>query len=202
MRKGHRHLLIGKRTARLVSVMIHYRTRVCHWVSEWVTLMNWKKHQKTSEGEEQAYFCWCLNKDILLYLVEATGKGNQEQDFCLQSSRLSIYGICCEGRKNLNIRSRRKLFWVNSGPESQDRRKSAKLCYPLRRIISQWPHKESAMAFPFANGTPSRTQPCVLFERVQCDDVKRVLVGFCAQEFVKHDLCFQKINCERCMFLL
>ena len=59
-----------------------------------------------------------------------------------------------------------------------------------------------AMAFPFANGTPSRTQPCVLFERVQCDDVKRVLEGFSAQEFVKHDLCFQKINCERCIFLL
>ena len=117
-------------------------------LSEWVsnTYELKKKHQKTSEGEEQAYFCWCL-KDILSYLVEATGKGNQEQDFCLQSSRLSIYGICCEGRKNLNIRSRRKLFWVNSGPESQDRRKSAKLCYPLRRIISQWPHKESAACY-------------------------------------------------------
>ena len=31
-----------------------------------------QKPPEDLKGEEQAFFCWCLNKDILLYLVEGT----------------------------------------------------------------------------------------------------------------------------------
>ena len=41
------------------------------------------------------------------------------------SSRFSIYGICREGRENLNLRFLRKWFWV-----IQDRRKTAKFRCP------------------------------------------------------------------------
>ena len=51
-------------------------------------------------------------KDILLYLVDGTRKGNQEQSkrlfLPIFSSRFSIYGICCEGHENLNLRFQRK----------------------------------------------------------------------------------------------
>ena len=39
----------------------------------WNRWKSWlKSHQKTSEGEKQAYFCLCLNKDIHCMFVEGT----------------------------------------------------------------------------------------------------------------------------------
>ena len=59
-----------------------------------------ESEQERESGRERERGTWCLDKNIQLYLVEGTRKGNQEQPFCLQSSRFSIYGIC---RENLNM---------------------------------------------------------------------------------------------------
>ena len=94
---------------------------------KWKNLGESESEQERESGRERERGTWCLDKNIQLYLVEGTRKGNQEQPFCLQSSRFSIYGICREGRENLNIHFRRKWFWVNSGSEK------------VRQVMLPWP---------------------------------------------------------------
>ena len=56
-------------------------------------------YKKASEGEKQAYICWCLNKDIHCIFVEG-----KSRTVFFPSDTL-IYSISRDGSKNYNIRT-------------------------------------------------------------------------------------------------
>ena len=70
-----------------------------------------KSDWKASEGEKQAYICWCFNKDIHCMFVE----GSQEQSFFLQT--LLFTAFVATVQKIITYALVSTWSWVSSGWE-------------------------------------------------------------------------------------
>ena len=70
-----------------------------------------KSDWKASEGEKQAYICWCFNKDIHCMFVE----GSQEQSFFLQT--LLFTPFVATVQKIITYALVSTWSWVSSGWE-------------------------------------------------------------------------------------
>ena len=130
------------------------------WVT-WRTWRTWKRwkistrwlksHQKTSEGERQAYVCWGLIKIFIACLL----KWSREQSF---SSRHPIYGIYRNGWKNHNIRAWRTWSWVSSELENVKWLLQPWLQYNWREKIK---NKVFKLLFEFLQPTTLQINPTI-----------------------------------------
>ena len=90
-------------------------TIVPYWRDTLVSTRWLKSDWKASEGEKQAYICWCFNKDIHCMFVE----GSQEQSFFLQT--LLFTPFVATVQKIITYALVSTWSWVSSGWEHVSR---------------------------------------------------------------------------------